>query len=256
MPPKLVLIFPQATVAQRAQLRRVVPQTRPRPPHGRQVQRLTPRFNALDQQFGTIQPTTLGVDPEQVIVLETVGPIEDFQNAVRRLRGLEWLGDFDVDVAAPDPGFLQDGTAPTELSGRLFVIVGNRTAYRQLLQLWNQWSAATDERLPRNFGRLAEVFKYLQDVREWNVEDRVRSTGVVEYWEKELAANVPLIHFDVELWCRAEEVERIAAFERLRRVVDDAGGRVLSVYAFTGRTTARRSETVACDRVARHEWRS
>ena len=34
----------------------------------------------------------MGIQPEQVLVLETVGSIENFINAVRRIEGLEWLG--------------------------------------------------------------------------------------------------------------------------------------------------------------------
>ena len=43
---------------------------------------------------------------------------------------MERLGDFDVEIADPDPGFLLEGTAAPLVSGRLFVVVGNRTAYR------------------------------------------------------------------------------------------------------------------------------
>jgi len=226
MPPKPVLLFPAARVAARATLTTFPPPTRPRPSRENQGTRLGPRFAALDQQFGTVQATADGIDPEQVIVLETVGTVADFQSAVRRLPGLEWLGDFDVEVATPDPGFLQDGTAPANIRGHLFVIVGNQTAYRQLLQQWNAWAASTDGRLARGFGKLAPVFEQLQDVRVWSPQDRVR-TGIVEYWERSLAQQVPRIHFDVELWSRNTPEQRATALGRVRDAVIDAGGRVL-----------------------------
>lgn len=226
MPPKPVLLFPAARVAARATLTSFPPPPRRRPSRRDQGTRLGPRFGALDEQFGTVQATTAGIDPEQVIVLETVGTVEDFQTVVRHLPGLEWLGDFDVEVTTPDPGFLQDGTPAAAVRGHLFVIVGNQAAYRQLLQQWNAWTTSPDGRLARGFGKLAPVFEQLHDVRVWSPQDRVR-TGIIEYWEYNVAQNVPRIHFDVELWSRDTAEQRAAALGRMREAVTSAGGRVL-----------------------------
>lgn len=222
-----ILIFPAATVAARAGLPLAFPPRPQRPTQARQQQRLTARFQALSQQFGTAQTGTQGIDPEQVIVLETIGSLSDFQNVVKRIQGMEWLGDFDVDVAADDPGFLADGADPTEIKGRLFVVAANRTAYGELLQLWNLWTRATNEKLPRNYGPLAEAFKYLNDVRPWGTKDRVRDTGVVHSWQAGLAANVPTIRFEAELWCRVDAAARGAAFSRVQAATTEAGGQCI-----------------------------
>ncbi len=141
---------------------------------------------------------------------------------------MEWLGDFDVDIADPDSGFLLEGTAAPLVSGRLFVVVGNRTAYRELLALWRAWVRSADEKLPRGFGALADVFKHLNDVREWGPRDRVLATGVVAYWEQGLSSNDPAIRFEAELWCRSDSEARNAAYARLRAVVSDANGQCIS----------------------------
>jgi len=227
MADKPILIFPAATVAARAGLPPAFPPRPPRPSQAQQRQRLTARFQALSQQFGTIQTDTAGIDPEQVIVLETVGSLSNFQNVVRRIQGMEWLGDFDVDVASDDPGFLVDGTDPTELKGRLFVVAANRTAYNELLSLWNRWTQAADEKLPRNYGPLAEAFKYLNDVRPWGPKDRVQATSVVLSWQAGLAANIPTIRFEAELWCRADAAARDAAFGRVQAATTGVGGQCI-----------------------------
>lgn len=231
MPPKPVLLFPAARVAARATLQQVPPPSRRHPSRASQGVRLGPRFTALEQQFGTVQATVDGIDPEQVIVFETVGSVADFQAVVRHLPGLEWLGDFDVDVETPDPGFLLDGTVPNAIRGHLFLTVGNQTAYRQLLQQWDAWTASPNGKLARGFGALALVFEQLQDVRAWGVQDRVRTTGIVEYWEQSLTHQAPFIHFDVELWSRDSPEQRTLALIRVRDAVIEAGGRILSETA-------------------------
>src|SRR6266550_7328871 len=124
MPRQPILIFPAATVAARKKLPPSYGPPTPRPTRAQQRKRLAGRFQAVQTQFGTVHPSSTGVDPEQVIVFETIGSVGDFQNVVKKIPGMEWLGDFDADIADPDPGFLADGTASTQMSGRLFVVVG------------------------------------------------------------------------------------------------------------------------------------
>lgn len=231
MPDKPILIFPTASVAVRERLTPNRSQPPPRPSKGSQGQRLAARFEALGTDFGTAQATPDGVDPEQVIVLETIGPVADFQNVVKKIAGMEWLGDFDADVVAADPGFLADGADPALQKARLFVLASNRTAYNEVLDLWNQWQQAANDKLPRGYGALAEAFKYLNDVRAWGPNDRVIATGVAAYWEKGLASNEPNIRFEVELWCRADAAKRDAAFNRLSTIVTGAGGQCIQQAA-------------------------
>jgi hypothetical protein len=231
MPDKPILIFPAATVAMRQSAGGGAPGPTPRPSKDTQGQRLSARFQALEAEFGTVQMTANGVDPEQVIVLETIGSVADFQNVVRKIAGMEWLGDFDAEVVAGDPGFLADGADPADVKARLFVLATNRTAYNEVLNLWNQWLQARDDKLPRGYGKLADAFRYLNDVRPWGSQDRVLATGVVAYWQKGLAANDPTIRFETELWCRAEPTRRSAAFERLRDIVSGFGGKCIKQAA-------------------------
>lgn len=227
MADKPILIFPAATVISRPVLTPAIPQRPPRSNEPERRRRLAARFQALSTPFGTVQINPEGADPEQVIVLETVGSLADFQNVVKRISGMEWLGDFDVDVVSPDPGFLSDGTDPADVPGRLFVVAANRTAYVELLRLWNAWNQAADEKLPRNYGALAEAFKYLNDVRPWSAQDRVGATGVIQFWERGLAANVPTLRFEAELWCRVSPITRDEAYARVSTIVGESRGQCL-----------------------------
>lgn len=227
MPDKPILIFPAAIVTGRAKLPSAFPPSGPRPTQAQQRKRLAGRFRALEERFGSIQADLGGVDPEQVIVLETVGSVTKFQNAVKKIPGIEWLADFETDIAEPDPGFLADGTDAQELPGSLFVVVGNRAAYNELLKRWRAWCRAKDEKLPHGFGPLAEVFKLLQDVRPWGPKDRVAATGVVGYWERGLAAQQANIRFEAELWYRGGKLKRDEAFGRLSAIVNQAGGQCI-----------------------------
>jgi hypothetical protein len=231
VPDKPILIFPAAIVAARAGLVPAVVPPPPRPNKGSQGTRLATRFQSLKVEFGTVQAAPNGVDPEQVIVLETIGSVADFQNVVRRIAGMEWLGDFDTEVAASDPGFLADGADPSLQKARLFILASNRSAYTEVLQLWNQWLAADNDKLPRNYGGLAEAFKYLNDVRAWGPKDRILATGVAAYWERGLASNESSIRFEAELWCRADAAKREAAFARLLAIVTGAGGQCVKQAA-------------------------
>jgi hypothetical protein len=224
MPDKPILIFPEGTVAEREKLDADKRRPPPRPTKAVQMVRLGSRFETISHQFGTAQTTSDGIDPEQVLVLETVGRLSDFQNVVKRINGMEWLGEFDTEIAAPDPGFLIDGADPANMKAQLFVVASNRTAYTEVLRLWKLWDKSTNDKLPRPYGKLADAFKYLNEIRPWGPKDRITATGVAVYWEKGLASNDPTILFETELWCRNDASKRAAAFNRLNAIVTGAGG--------------------------------
>lgn len=79
------------------------------PSPSRQAERLTPRFTVLqetlDARRARLRTESSGVIPEEVIVLETVGPIDNFIVAVRKIEGLEWLGEVEEEDIPPDDDF-------------------------------------------------------------------------------------------------------------------------------------------------------
>ena len=102
-----LLVFPDPASAERA--KRFSGGAGLRMPAARQQsERLTPQFQrlqvALDQKRMALQDNSLGLRPEQVLVLETVGSIENFVRAATRI-GLTWLGEVEREPFPPEYGF-------------------------------------------------------------------------------------------------------------------------------------------------------
>lgn len=236
MPDLPLLLFPEPDTSSRETL---TPGFRKIhiPSHSRQGERTTPLFNNLQQAFSTrnveLTQGATGVDPEQVIVFETVGRIEDFAKAVSRIEGLEWMGEIDIDEIAPDEHFYDERDEEKPLSGRLYLIMSNQRAMEEMLSLWNRIKA--DETLSfrsgelRGLSKFKEVFKHLKDLRRWGTRDRLIDTGVIEYWKEKLQISpTDPIKFEIELWSRNNSVVRSNSITEVSRIISDLGGRIIN----------------------------
>jgi hypothetical protein len=133
-----------------------------------------------------VQPAVGGAEPERILVLETVGTIKDFQNAVRRIAGMEWMAEFDAEDILPDADFFNEENPQEPVGGRLFLIASNQDALREMLRLWNIYQITPEEKFAYGYGKWKELFRHLHDIRVWGVEDRLRDTGILRAWEEEL----------------------------------------------------------------------
>ena len=127
-----ILVFPAPAPADRA--RRFGGGERPkRPGASRQGERLTPQFqrlqDALENRRIALQGSSLGIDPEQVLVLETVGPVENFIRAVEKVEGLEWLAEYEVEDMSPGDGFEDANHPEKSLNGQLFLMMSDGRAF-------------------------------------------------------------------------------------------------------------------------------
>lgn len=237
MPERPLLLFPTPEIADRT-IRRGFPGRIHRPSIGRQGQRLSPIFNRLQTEFNSrrveLQQTAAGADPEQVLVIETIGSIEYFANAIRRIDGLEWLGEIDTDEIAPDQDFYKEGDINKELSGRLYLVMTNQRALNEMLSLWRQYQENNDMEFARGLTRFRDVFCCLKNIRRWNVQDRIEETGVLEAWQEDLAhdSNRP-IRFEVELWFRGTSIKRNKAQEQIQEFIEQLDGKVLDTCIIT-----------------------
>ena len=199
------------------------------PSAAEQQARLDDRFRQIAQSFQDLQASVQGMEPEQVIVLETIGDsIEEFAKAAAQVPGLEWLAEMDLEDADPADGFSDPEKEDKKLPCRLYAVMSNQQAMTQLLALWRNWCANPGDRAKRNFGPFKEVFVHLKDIRRWDVKDRLAETRVVEYWEENLGYERGQIRFEVELWCRGDEAKRRQAYENLSSHIASAGGRCMS----------------------------
>src|SRR6266481_4963120 len=106
-----------------------------RPPIGRQRTRIAPKFETLAQAFAsrrlTLQEVAPAENPELVLVLETIGPVDNFAKAVAKVPGLEWLVEWAEEEIPPDEDFYVDSKPQKTLSGRLFMLATNESALNQ-----------------------------------------------------------------------------------------------------------------------------
>jgi hypothetical protein len=163
-----------------------------------------------------------------VLVLEIVGTVDEFVRAVRRIPGLEWLAEWDIDDLAADDDFYRLADRTRVLSGRLFLIMSNQDAMEQFLALWRQYGQNPNARFAQGLNRFKHVFNQLRTVRPWGPADRLVEGGARENWQDQLAAGPQTIRFEAELWFRSDDRARARARQRFEAAVLEANGRVRS----------------------------
>jgi len=211
-----------------------------RPPIEHQSARISPKFTTLNQAFEarrlSLQQLAPGENPELVLVLETIGAVDDFAKAVAKVPALEWLVEWEEDDIPPDDDFYEldkhGNKREKSLSGRLFLLGSNREALDQLLALWNRYQANPTAKFDRGLAPFRHVFSRLKDIRPWSVQDRV-GKDVREYWQERLDENAPLIRFEIEAWFSAAPGKNEIARAQITNRVNQLGGKVLSHVLLT-----------------------
>jgi len=128
-----LLIFPKPQILQRDKSdSNFIPPGYHIPGFKRQKDRLTPQFESMFRSFITDSPE--GIEPESVLVLETIGKIEDFERAVRAIKGLEWLAEFDADELQPDEDYYQK----PKIGKHLFSKKNETINTKQSKQIWKR----------------------------------------------------------------------------------------------------------------------
>jgi len=219
-----LLIFPQvhSIQPQRPPGRASLPQL---PSFNNQKNRLGPKFTQLGESFIALTDDTSGLSPEQVIVIEIAGSIKDFIQATRRIDGMEWLAEYDLEDLEPNDGFSKlnskDEPVDDPFDGRLFAIMTNQRAMQELLSLWELWD--TDKKkFQRGLTKWRYIFEQTLDIRRWGIQDRLADTGIVDYWREELDLKLgtdSFIRCDIELWFRANPADRRETENRVREFI-------------------------------------
>jgi hypothetical protein len=162
-----------------------------KPPHvpgrSRQTERindqLTQLQNSFEQYKASLSDTFAGTEPETVLVIEIIGTVDDFKQAIEGI-GLEWLGEWDLKDIEPDDDFYEvDANGQRtgkSVSGRLFLSMGNEAALREILSLWSIW--VERRQFPRGKSKWRDVFAQLRVIRRWGVEESLQETGMLERW--------------------------------------------------------------------------
>ena len=226
-----LLVFPAFTRAERAKKSGGGGQPK-KPEPSRQAERLAPQLqrlqDALEQRRIALQGNSLGLEPEQVLVLETVGPISEFIRSVEKVEGLEWMGEHELDDIPPGDGFEDEADPDKPLKGQLFLVMSDLQALDQLRSLFDAWRKNPDARFARGLAPLKKAFEHLHAIRHWDVEDRLRETGLLEDWQERLEYGNERVRFEAELWFRKSPDRRRSAELYLRQQLEALGGNIVA----------------------------
>lgn len=204
------------------------------PGHARQTARIEPRLGRLAAALETrrlgLASEPVGAVPEEVIVLEIVGRVDNFINAVGKVQGLEWLAEVELDDLPPDDDFALLDARGADRSDkgvprRLFLVMTDQQALQEILSLWARWKRG--DAFDHGFAKWRNVFTQLNDVRPWGVKDRLLATGVLEDWMARAATGQVVLPCEIELWYRLQPARRDQASLRVRKLIDELGGEVL-----------------------------
>ncbi|MES2770230.1 MAG: S8 family peptidase [Bdellovibrionota bacterium] len=229
LPNKPLLILPKPTNSRRG-----------RPPGGsggglylpgkvRQAQRLDSNFEILSSQM---QLTTSidAIEPEHVIVFETIGSVEDFYKASKNIEGLEWLTEFNGEEVAENEDFHilgenEENQEIGQLSRRVYFVMSNQEGMRQLMAMWRKYKRDGDS---ADYGRgktkWRDLFEHLYSLRTWDTEDRLLATGLREDWEDRVQTDQENINVEIELWFRKTQEAREESEVNVLSAVEEAGG--------------------------------
>lgn len=191
-----------------------------------------PLFTELQKSFEArkidIRSNAIGTNPEDVLVIETIGDIENFANAVKRINGLEWMGEFESTDITPDDDFYDEENKQKELVGHLYLVMTNQQALQEMLSLWKRYQANPSMKFARGLTKFRTVFQNLRNIRRWNVQDRLIESGAISAWENDLKhCGNRCIRFETELWFRGSKELRNISGQRVTALVQQAGGNIL-----------------------------
>lgn len=175
-----------------------------------------------------------GLEPEMALVIEIVGRLEDFRQAVEKV-GLEWLGETEIDdLEVADEAFYERGTSGTPdikpLNGRMYLAMSNMAGMNKILSLWNKWKA--DEKLPYGEAKWKFVFEQLNVLRRWSVEETLIETGMIKCWRDHFSSLEfsEKVKFQIELFYRKNIDKRKENEYIIAELVNSLGGKLISGF--------------------------
>ena len=229
---KPILVFPRPEQVDRSKPRGF-PSGGNSPSPSQQVVRISPRISELEELFdrrvAEIRSDPTGAEPEEILVFQTVGTVEDFSRAVEGITGLEFMSDFNVDDIPSNEYFFREGREQENLAGRLYLIMSNQEGLRQLLNLWEIYKSNPDHpSFEYRKGRWRLLFNQLDVIRPWGPEDRLFETGLLEDWNTRVGEGEETVPAEIELWFRSTHRQRLEVSESIAARVGDMGGEIVT----------------------------
>ena len=206
------------------------------PKHQQQTKRLSPKFEALEKAFEEdrikLQQEASGLEPEKMVVLEIVGKIDNFINAIKKIEGMELLAEKELlaenkNVDTPlDNDFFNKENPQENFKSRIFMSFMNQRALEELRSLWKKWKSKGE--LPDALRKWEKLFMQLYDIRPWGPKDRYIETGIIEEFQKGIGRGDKTLPCEIELWSRESESRHSEARDRVADLVRTQEGTIIS----------------------------
>lgn len=234
-----LLLFPSKRIAPREKRPTPINKELKLPPRAAQIQRLASQLAELEAQLQrrdvSLRDNPGAAGPDEVLVIEIWGALDGFINAAQKL-GFECFAELEGSESEPEDGFVMEDDGVVDESQlipqKLFVFAETTGALRNILSLWKKHEAG---RLKRKEAQWGHLFDQIKILRQWDVQDRLESTGAVENWQDRIANNptekVPLT---IELWYHATPSARAEKQQSLTALIEAAEGRVLRAWQHAG----------------------
>lgn len=203
------------------------------PSYQRQVDRLNDNIRRLHTEIlekaAQLQEGTQGIDPEFVLVFEVIGSVNSFMAAAQK-AGMDWLGEYDEESIEADDDFYELDVKGNIKRGamlprKMYLTLTNQQSMSRMLSLWEQFQNGAE--FEKGTTGFRDVFKWLKNIRRWNVEDRLDLSDMPSVWESQLQGGEQDVKFEIELWYRSTETKRDEAERSITQIIEESHGRVV-----------------------------
>ena len=207
-----------------------------KPTYSSQLERHAQAFKKIESfsEHMTIENSIDGLMPEKVLVLQIVGSVQNFVKAINRVPGFEFLKS-SIDDEFEDPAIYAVDTKGEKRSipSTMYLTMSNQAGLKKLLSYWKAWKK--DKKPPIGLTPLKHVFLCLSDLRFWETKDRLKTTYLLDDWKERLEwGKNELIPFEIELWFRNEVAARAAAENRIVKILEECGGKLINKFVHEG----------------------
>lgn len=240
MPERPLVLFADPTIADKEKGHGGAPKFF-MPAHSRQVSRLNPQFDTLQNTInnGNVYFTdyAVGVDPEYTLVFETVGDPRDFFKAVNKIKeeypNVEWIMELsDSYLENSDDFYVMNSKNERDdtkkLTTKLFCIMTNQKALKEIISLWNHFKADKNYKFPKGMAGFKQLFITLYSVHKWGIQERLEDTGLKAAWEEDLQdLSLEDVKVQIELFFRSSGSKRQEIESNIKDMIINIGGDIL-----------------------------
>ena len=188
----------------------------------------------LSNKTASLQLEAESIIPEMILVLETAGEIKDFFKAVKKTLGMEFLAEHETEFDADDDFYNLDKDGKrlySSIDARLYLTMTNQRALQELQKYWKEYKK--NQKFKHGTAKFRNLFEQLKNIRPYDVSDRIRDTGIVEYIKERKLYDYDLVKFEVEL-----------AFKNNDQLNNDSYNEVIRLLKLNSGEEVRGSRTI------------